>query len=934
MMSITRINRLKFSPLASEIYTKTETVDLLLVREEKAMNIHMNTNLNSIQGASLVVDRSTAEDVNSGTLQIVESMAVNHGFSKVGVNTMGVDAMPEGADFASVIKSQASLVKDNMTNIMNKLSISDVKKMDEEGEGYNEKDVDEVVDVVKRIKIMLATYCDDYIPMGSLDVEDVKGECDSAMLAAKVMKKLSSYDMPVTRDNVRKVSETVREYSELKPLSEAGKRYMISKGLESDIHNMYLSSSIGDSYMGVADAITTKDLENLRPQIAEKLKTAGFEPDPQNMVNAELILKEGKGIDAKNMAILKEIDEYDYSLSEDDVIDLTVRSLARDSKIAPSEDKLMADIQKRRDIIMDSGIEKVLDIVNASKPLTVENLSEATKSPVAEAYDEAKKAQYIESYTYLVYAKSSLSVANLYRLESLGIDTASVSLKDMTDKVFELEKDSAVAVTVKELLSDTPLNTIAELYDKEKTVDTYVKTGLKLKFEMSVALKSYETMGTEIRSDLGDNLKNAVAGSASLLLNMGLEDSSENMAALKIISYSQLELSAANVSAISKDYADVRNIIDNISPKLVYELISEGEDIWGMDIGKLSKRVDEYGRKADKDDYAKFLYKLDKDGIDSAVRQEYIRVYRAFDRMRRDDAKSLGDVIRQGKALTTTNIISAYVSRKDAKLDIYTGETYRSIDYDYLGKLSDSETPSEYYEERYEEVKEALSMDSSVVEELLRYDLPVTVDNLLASYRTHDRAFFEKLERDDEEVSERLSDIVDVMDDEEALNRAYDEALELADSKLRNSVSLELDQIVQNLSFIGKKRGREYQIPLKRGDELVNVNLKVVSGADKGRLSISFSAEGMKLSSDIRVTSNSVQALVVCEDERMASLVRERESAVIDSLVEAGFSNNRVDVTTSSQMIDIMEEYTGSYEEGTLKLYKVAKIFIEEIAKS
>ena len=33
-------------------------------------------------------------------------------------------------------------------------------------------------------------------------------------------------------------------------------------------------------------------------------------------------------------------------------------------------------------------------------------------------------------------------------------------------------------------------------------------------------------------------------------------------------------------------------------------------------------------------------------------------------------------------------------------------------------------------------------------------------------------------------------------------------------------------------------------------------------------------------------------------------------------------------------MIDIMEEYTGSYEEGTLKLYKVAKIFIEDMVKS
>ena len=72
-----------------------------------------------------------------------------------------------------------------------------------------------------------------------------------------------------------------------------------------------------------------------------------------------------------------------------------------------------------------------------------------------------------------------------------------------------------------------------------------------LKEQYEKALTSYETVSTEVRSDLGDDIKKAFGNIESILADEGLEDTELNKKAVRILGYSEIEITKENKTLLS-----------------------------------------------------------------------------------------------------------------------------------------------------------------------------------------------------------------------------------------------------------------------------------------------------------------------------------------------------------------------------------------------
>ena len=153
-------------------------------------NMNVTNNINDTIFGNRQTDNT---DSVADMLQIFDDTASSPAMGSTSVSGGGYQGFSESsAEFADKLAAKAQLAKDNLVNLFNRLTVSDVKEMDKSGLGnINDDDVDKVLNVVEEIKIMLATYCRDYIPTGDVDIEEIKEFTGNAGMAAKVMKKFS-----------------------------------------------------------------------------------------------------------------------------------------------------------------------------------------------------------------------------------------------------------------------------------------------------------------------------------------------------------------------------------------------------------------------------------------------------------------------------------------------------------------------------------------------------------------------------------------------------------------------------------------------------------------------------------------------------------------------------------------------------------------------
>jgi len=489
-----------------------------------------------------------------------------------------------------------------------------------------------------------------------------------------------------------------------------------------------------------------------------------------------------------------------------------------------------------------------------------------------------------------------------YMSENLGLrDLENSAAKELLMKEFDAIYDQSMEVRKAVYdLSQSPIETAGAIYEETlKNEDMVInlensaRIGIGLRQRFRKAGQAYETYETSRRADLGDNLDTAVKASAtSLLANLGLEATRDNVQAVKILSYNNIDVTANNLMQVKEINSTLQELIKNMNPEAILDMIRDHinpmkDDI--HDVNEYLKEKNEHSNNIDK--YSTFLYKLDMtDGISAEERAQFIGLYKMTNMFRADAGLAIGTLLKQGNSMTMENLCRAYDINRSFGMDKYVdddtemeknpGKRYylnlfsevsqritpltlknvnterkineRSVENfcEAANKMYDATAEAEYMEKYMELVRAVSDTDYAVLRELENADQKINLNNIQAMEQLMQENFYELALGGDRERAQRIVDSIGEREKlEKELQNLSDEAEVEADNALKDKGT---DDTFEKIGHVKLMRNtmallnnmalrRDYNIPYLKQDGIGVMKLTVaLDKSEKGKIAISY----------------------------------------------------------------------------------------------
>lgn len=557
-----------------------------------------------------------------------------------------------------------------------------------------------------------------------------------------------------------------------------------------------------------------------------------------------------------------------------------------------------------------------------------------------------------------------------------------------------------------------------------ETINGLHEAGTVLKDTFEKAGESYEALMTTPRKDLGDSIQKAFSNVDDILSDLGMEHSETNRRAVRILAYNSLDITAETIQTMKAADERVQRAFSNLTPAAVRELIHQGSNPLDMSLEELNATVDairgENG-EADTEKFSEYLWKLEKNhGISPEERESYIGIYRLIRQIEKTDGAAIGALVSQGAEITMRNLLMAVRSSKKSGMDYtvddefagvdpgevsaksiteqidtayqkdcikdimetmtpvamkkllqssdwedYTPEELKEVLMQYANETAEQEkiAEHEYAKSQLAELEQAAAADEEVYRLLERFELPNTINNVLAANRlVHKRnQIFSQVFNSEEvfsseqvdfaaiqeEILERFADALETPEEMAAAQEALAETAEnvmktmIADEEHITSMDIrELKLMNMQLSIAGKMAEQEqYTIPVLVGDEVTNLSLKIVRGTKKhGIVEIMFELSKIgKVAASIAAKEEGVSGLVATDSKEMQKLISEKTKSIMQAIGEDGSLQSAytkdLDFEQFSKDVikDVPDVENEEYEVQTARLYKIAKSFIEVV---
>lgn len=627
--------------------------------------------------------------------------------------------LKEADDVKSQIMASASDAKLSLKALMMKLSGADAVKLD--GDGFNLTDAtpDDMVNIIEKIKIELAMHSDDYVNYGTAVSKDkIESVTGSAATAASVESRMQGADIAVNDESVAEVKSTLEKSKELKPLSENTKNYMVANGIEPSIAGIYqaqaaTSSSISADGVTIGrcvNAISDADFEALRPGIEKIIASSGLEVNDNTLADARAFIDAQIPVTKENLEYKAQLDAIDIEKIQADPDEMLNKILDNMKLGGKAENTLVTgspidDIRTALDTINRAEYSDVANVVSKGETFTIASLklemdarsfrieysAASVSTGNSEVRNQASDVQPAadKAYDTLVTARVLMSAnASVYLVKN-NISILTTPIDELNLMLMEYEQADGMYEEAQIAYTD--------VLEARKTLNEIVRNPARVFASMFDKMnETYEAVGTQIRGDLGDSLKKAVQGSADdIIRELGLEGTDEDKEAIKVLAANNMDMTKENVETVKSVNAMINNLIKNMKPETVLNMIKDGVNPMNASIEEVNEYLTEANDKASKDNeekFSKFLYKLDRtNGITKEQRKQFIGIYQMMNIFTRDAGVAAGALIKQGAEVTMNNLMTAYNSRKhydmDAVIDENTGMAEVSGTANYYSAL-------------------------------------------------------------------------------------------------------------------------------------------------------------------------------------------------------------------------------------------------------
>ena len=933
--------------------------------------------------------------------------------------------------------------RDQMTVMSNIMSTEDFNKMMKDGFDPSKLDPEQVVTIVDHIKAemaksgeVVAGYNDD------LSREKLTEILGSASLARDVEQTFKKADMPINEENISAVKEALDKSAQVTELDDAGKKYMLENHLEPTVENIYRASfsAQGDGskqskgYFSqempgyFAKKAEIADLASMEPQIAKTIEKMdlGIQTKEESMEQAKWLISKGIPVTEESMHGLQNIEELAFPLKETDVIKAAVNAFsegktAAEGSLIYGKESVYQKANRYLEETYEITKDAVVEAVSQKKDITLKNLAavqkqietgEITKNYIAQAIvDIQADAQATEKYVHAARTLAEVQLrmtidANIRLLKSdYSIDT--VPLTELVEALKQQEENLAVSFFGKEnaenigqktalykqtdnILKEIPYLPIAVIGRIKATTQASLTTvhteGAALREQYKAAGLSYETLMTAPRADMGDSIRKAFANVDAILQDMGQELSEENRKAVRILGYNNTPITEDSISEVRETYLQVENVVNAMTPARTLSLIREGVNPLTMSLDELEKYLNKLDMQpeAEADQYARFLYELEKNGqISESERGAYIGIYRAFHQIGKADDAAIGSLINQGGELTLGNLLTAARNRKVGRMEyiidddfgLLTGVSTKGTSITTQIEAGIAAAKQTMMEEGKQLWNEAADADKGIYELLEGAELAISAENIIAANdlfsdkgntvrRVKDfakrldvsnRANANPLQTKEAALDDIVKGVVEKFTDYESVQKTMEEW----ESNVRTVLSETTDTLAETvadmkavtmcfkqLALTGSLRKQEnYEVPMEIDGELTSVNLVLIHDAEeKGTVNITMQTEAFgKAGVRFRISDNIVESYFVADSEMGKERLQNVGEVILGQLKELGLeigetnyvnlhSQGRKDLnllTFSQTDVD-----KNSKSVATKQLYDVAKVFLRGLQRA
>ena len=440
-----------------------------------------------------------------------------------------------------------SLESDAYAVMSNSMSEEDFAEFLKEGYNPADMEIDEVVTNLDKIKatlvesgVIIEGYTDD---LPDSMVEELAGSGYADVIKDALNENL----LPVDEENIKAIKDVIDLSKDVQIPSDDAKKYMISNGLTASVMNLYKA----EYSSGVeSERFVSADFEELRPQIEGIIENAGLTINDNTLNSAKWLLTKNLPVTEENLVSINKLNDICFPLDEKQV------ALSSAKAIYDGTDPKYADLTDTENIVV-----KAVNIKNEVNEY-IDSLQK----------DSVKDMRVLEETRLYMTAE-----ANIHLLKK-GITIDTKNLEELVEKLKEAEKEIYTPLVKDENneieLSDEEIENRISLYKetfatisdlKELPLESTVKIALSdNKFSLNAvndegqilranyrkAEKSYESLMTAPRADMGDSIKKAFRNVDDILddLKVAVNDISEK--AVRSLGYAGIEITEENAPRI------------------------------------------------------------------------------------------------------------------------------------------------------------------------------------------------------------------------------------------------------------------------------------------------------------------------------------------------------------------------------------------------
>lgn len=734
------------------------------------LDITMDCAVPGMTGSSTVYTEAQAKQVNNKTVELTEDSGISP------------------ADFISrcMTGEDAQALSDEETPL----------------EDYTSSQLERAVSRVKEQRSEKRQSVRDQVDQERAEEEAqeeaaVQGAAESGV-SDQILKQLQESGLPLTSDHVMRLTHAVSLTAQRYQLSPASMEFFVRGQLSITPEN--ISGSVyGGKISGRGSSAERRTAETdgmsadgygfdqVKNQVEDILKEGGIQVSDDSMNTAKWLYDNELPVTAENIRLCQQLEE--------------LRELDDDTILGRIVDNLVDGVSAEN-----ANLTK-LSAEEASR--AVQQLTETDDSTLRQVY--TTEADFISAKRQMEEIRLSMTIEAARTMSAKGINLDVSNLEKIVEELRAQEqqaKESLLAETGlpvteanMEQMADTiqaaknvltaPVGLLGTVMEagEELTLASLSETATEQKEQFARMAQTYEAVGTEVRRDLGDSINKAFGNIDEILEELGMETTGMNQRAVRILAYNQMPLTEEAIEQM-KEYDDrVTTLMKDLKPPVVAELIKRNINPLDISLEELDEAVKEVRETIVDEDisFRRFLWKMDHQGdLTEEERQSMIGVYRLLDKIDKSDGAVIGKVIKEGRELSLSSLLSATRTRRAEGMDISVDEEFGGLeDTVHTGMMIDEQIRAAYGSSVVEKLQRNLS--PKVLHESGDASMEMSLEELLERCMTEGES-----ETEMKPYYQELSDrVAAAMDDPEGQIQAFLDALSMPDSAANRMLAME-----------------------------------------------------------------------------------------------------------------------------------------------